>query len=166
MVPKESTKIKELRAVTEVFGAVHEEQLLQLRTWPAVVFSHPGWFGTAKGAPTDASAAVDPENKIVAYKVQWTKGTSTGKKAHAIRVADTERLVTWVRTLLGANWSVVVELMIGDKQDHLYESLVPDAPARVDPLEIGRNSWRPRLKAPSSSAPSPTSPTGTGPPTS
>lgn len=145
---EKTTKVKELRALTEMFGAVHEEQLLHLRAWPMVVYSHAGWFGVVKAAPTEASASIDPENKIVAYRVQWTKGTSTGKKAHALRAADTERLATWVRTLLGANWSIVVELMIGDKQDYLYESLVPDAPVRADPLEIGRKSWRARLKSP------------------
>lgn len=86
-----------LRDLTRRFGTLHEAQTLQLRYWPFV--ADPGLDGS--------TASVDLEAKAVSFAWTRRRAPLLGK-AYRFRV---DRLVEEIRnTLLGAEWSVTIEV--------------------------------------------------------
>lgn len=83
-------KMLTLRSLTETTGAIHEEQLLQLRYYGAVALAHTSW-----------EARVDQEQRLVDYIVKKKKWP----KDFAKYLAVLDRSVHW---LLGDDWATRV----------------------------------------------------------
>lgn len=132
--------VAQLRYLTKL-GALHEQQIHQIRVWPAVVF---------KKSPQTAQAQIDQEHQIVAYDIVWPPRTAKTKAAVKEREAAAERLAQWTQTLLGVEWSVVVSLTVPGLDPVLVERIVgTEKKDAQDPLElISRVPWKSRFRGP------------------
>lgn len=83
-----------LRDLTRRTGTIVNAQLLHLRRWPILLFEH-----------HDTTARVNVEGKSVHYEAK-----PKGRRGASIYPKEAvEALATWTQTMLGFDWSVVVE---------------------------------------------------------
>jgi hypothetical protein len=87
-------QLQMLKAQTRMTGALHEAQVLQLKMWPMVVFD----------VALSTSFTWDPDEKVVAFKVDMPKG----KKTLTWWKPRVEALNSWVQELLGEDWMILV----------------------------------------------------------
>lgn len=140
--------VDQLRDLTERTGALHEEQLLQLKLWPMVVFDRD---------PDQAQAQVDQETMTISFSISW-KARFLGRlrltQLQRLKLRQgAERLILWTQNLLGPSWSVSVLLQEGDWVIDQFEKKVnlPEE-SRKDPFEeLGRRPWRDKFKGQRSS---------------
>lgn len=144
---KLDSKALVLRDLTERTGAVHEEQLLQLKLWPMVVFERD---------PDQAQAQVDQETMTISFSISW-KARFLGKlrltQFQRLKLRQgADRLMSWTQNLLGPSWSVEVLLQEGDWViDKVERRVNLPEDSRKDPLEeltLRTGAWRARFKDP------------------
>jgi hypothetical protein len=140
-------KALRLRDLTERTGALHEEQLLQLKLWPMVVFDRD---------PETSQAEVDQEKMMISFSINWKprflgRLRLTQHQRLKMRMSA-DRLMTWTQNLLGPSWSVSVFLQEGELLiDQLERKVNLRENTKTDPLEeltLKRGAWRDRFKGP------------------
>lgn len=115
MSAKVLDSLLQLRALTERMGCLHELQVVQLKNWPWVLFTH----------LSKCEIVPDVETKIVTFNLVLNKK----KKAPKGVKKRYEVLDEWVKTLLGDDWLIKVM----SKETPLYVGL------RKPNVKIGKN---------------------------
>jgi hypothetical protein len=84
-----------LKGLTRSMGVLHEAQVLQLKMWPLVLFTH----------ARKCEERVNLETREIDFVILQTKG-----EAPKDLEARMEALVGWTKWLLGDDWMVKVKL--------------------------------------------------------
>lgn len=90
------SKLALLRTLTETTGVLHEAQVLQLKYWPWILFTH----------IADSVAEVDLERRTVNFRLTIGDDDPPQDLDKRYRVMD-----EWVKSLLGDRWYIRIWTM-------------------------------------------------------
>lgn len=92
-------KLAQAREVTKLTGGLHDIQVHQLKLWPFCVVPH----------AEKSSFVWDPDAKTVEFTVTLGKERPPSGWKEKLPMLE-----TWVRTLLGKEWSILIKTSSGD----------------------------------------------------